>query len=88
MKQQQHQIKLKVYRYREQRWEWGAGKMDEGRSKVQASSHQISPGRETYSMATIVNSTVFHIWNLLRKNLVSSHHKKKKISVCVMTDVN
>ena len=35
--------------------------MDEGRSKVQASSHQISPGRETYSMATIVNSTVLHI---------------------------
>ena len=35
--------------------------MDEGSSKVQASSHQISPGHETYSMATIVNSTVLHI---------------------------
>ena len=31
-----------------------------------------------YSMTTIVNNTVFYFWKLLRINLESSHHKKKK----------
>ena len=45
----------------------GVGKMGEEGQKVQTSSYKISLGDVMYSMVTIVNNTVLHIWKLLKE---------------------
>ena len=61
-----------------QRWGGGqVGKTGKGSQKVQTFQLQKPWGWNVWQ-TTIVNNTVLHIWKLLRVDLKSFHHKKKK----------
>ena len=53
--------------------------MSEGGQKVQISSYKISHGDVTYSMVTIVNNTVWHIWKWLKVKILKVLITRKKI---------